>query len=499
MASASQAAESAVACTCSRLSTLSEPKRSLAADSMVVFSSASLTGPSSVSCPAATCARSDARRGRRDGRRRRRRAGVVVVKHDREHDQHEQRGRPAGENALGAHPGDATARCDAQTTRAARRRGRQSYGCDVSATAHPGRRDRHRRQPASCRTRRRRLLGGQPGRPGERAGADRAGRPRLVDRLGRASVGHAAEGLRPRRHAPDADRPQRARDRGLLRGLREPHALAALPRRGAAARVPARVVAELRRDQRALRRADREGGLAGTRRSGCTTTSCTWCRRCCARCGPTCASASSCTSRCRRRSCSCSCRGASRSSRACSAPTSSASSARSRRRTSCRSPAGSSTSTPTRTMIPYEGRTVRVGAFPVSIDFAEFDAIAALPETARRPPPSCAQALGSPAPDPARRRPARLHQGHRRPPAGLPRAARERRHDRGRDGARAGRDAEPRARRRPTASCASASSAPSGASTASSGASGTRRSTTSTTTFRARTSALCTRLPMSCS
>ena len=48
---------------------------------------------------------------------------------------------------------------------------------------------------------------------------------------------------------------------------------------------------------------------------------------------------------------------------------------------------------------------------------------------------------------PARRRPARLHQGHRRAPAGVPRAARERRHARGRDGARAGRDAEPRARR----------------------------------------------------
>ena len=50
------------------------------------------------------------------------------------------------------------------------------------------------------------------------------------------------------------------------------------------------------------------------------------------------------------------------------------------------------------------------------------------------------------APHPARRRPARLHQGHRRAPAGVPRAARERRHARRRDRARPGRDAEPRAR-----------------------------------------------------
>ena len=60
--------------------------------------------------------------------------------------------------------------------------------------------------------------------------------------------------------------------------------------------------------------------------SGCTTTSCSWCRRCCASCGPTCGSASTCTSRSRRPSCSSSCRGGARSSRGCSAPTWSASS-----------------------------------------------------------------------------------------------------------------------------------------------------------------------------
>ena len=101
--------------------------------------------------------------------------------------------------------------------------------------------------------------------------------------------------------------------------------------------------------------------------------------------------------------------------------------------------------TPARTQIPYQGRTVRVGAFPVSIDFGEIDAIAALPER-RRGRRGAARGARLAAQDPARRRPARLHQGHRRPPAGLPRAAPERRHDRRRDRARAGRDAEPRAR-----------------------------------------------------
>ena len=50
---------------------------------------------------------------------------------------------------------------------------------------------------------------------------------------------------------------------------------------------------------------------------------------------------------------------------------------------------------PTRTMIPYQGRTVRVGAFPVSIDFAEFDGIAASPATARGAA-ELREALGSP-------------------------------------------------------------------------------------------------------
>ena len=59
------------------------------------------------------------------------------MKDDREHDQHEQRGRPAGENALGRHRVDATARHGAQTSRASAAQGQRSYGCDVSAERPP--------------------------------------------------------------------------------------------------------------------------------------------------------------------------------------------------------------------------------------------------------------------------------------------------------------------------------------------------------------------------
>jgi trehalose 6-phosphate synthase len=54
------------------------------------------------------------------------------VKRDREHDQHEQRGRSACENALGRHRVDATARHGAQTRRASAAQGQRSYGCHVS-------------------------------------------------------------------------------------------------------------------------------------------------------------------------------------------------------------------------------------------------------------------------------------------------------------------------------------------------------------------------------
>ena len=93
-------------------------------------------------------------------------------------------------------------------------------------------------------------------------------------------------------------------------------------------------------------------------------------------------------------------------------------------------PRGSSTSTPTRTTDPVR-RAHRAGrarsrsrsTSPSST------AIARAARDGRARPPRSARGARLAAPDPPRRRPARLHEGHRRPPAGLPRAARERRHD----------------------------------------------------------------------
>ena len=187
------------------------------------------------------------------------------------------------------------------------------------------------------------------------------------------------------------------------------------------------------------------------RRCGCTTTSCSSCPRCCAPCGPTSASASSCTSRSRRRSCSCSCRGAQSVEGMLGAdlvgfqrPVAA--------QNFLQSAAGSSTSRRRAPPIRYQGRIVRVGAFPVVDRLREIDGIAARPETMRAAARSCATALGSP------RRSCWASTGSTTPRAstcasqafrellqsGVTTAAR--------DGARAGRDAEPRARRRPTGS-----------------------------------------------
>ena len=68
--------------------------------------------------------------------------------------------------------------------------------------------------------------------------------------------------------------------------------------------------------------------------SGCTTTSCSWFRRCSGHCGQICASASSCTSPSHHRSCSCSCHGGDRYSKGFWAPTWWGSRCRGRRRIS---------------------------------------------------------------------------------------------------------------------------------------------------------------------
>ena len=80
----------------------------------------------------------------------------------------------------------------------------------------------------------------------------------------------------------------------------------------------------------------------------------------------------------------------------CSAPTSSASSGRSRRRTSLRLARRLLDARRRGTTIPYEGRTVKVGAFPVSIDSPSSRSIAARPESRRRPRAEIRAALGNP-------------------------------------------------------------------------------------------------------
>ena len=159
------------------------------------------------------------------------------------------------------------------------------------------------------------------------------------------------------------------------------------------------------------------------RRSGCTTTSCSWCRRCCARCGPTCGSASSCTSRSRRPSCSCSCRGARRSSRGLLGAdlvgfqTRAAPQLPRAGRPSARAPA--------------EGNDVRrrpggraaasrgVGRSRSRSTPPRYDELARDPRGPGAGAGDPRRAVGSPEASIARRRPARLHQGHRRPPQRL--------------------------------------------------------------------------------
>ena len=208
MTSASHAAESTADCTSRLLTTLSLSKRSPAASSIELFSFASRTGPSSVMLPAATWTRSVPARDRRQRRRRAARRATFVVRRDRKHDEDEQRGRPARENALGVHRGDATARHHAQTTRA-RAAGAAELRLRCEREAICARRDRHRREPPPRRAGRRRLLGGEPRRAGERVGADRPGWARFVGRLGRDPRA-APEVVRLRRHAADADRAQLA-------------------------------------------------------------------------------------------------------------------------------------------------------------------------------------------------------------------------------------------------------------------------------------------------
>ena len=184
--------------------------------------------------------------------------------------------------------------------------------------------------------------------------------------------------------------------------------------------VPPALVGVYLRGQPAVRRGRRRGWRPRAPPSGCTTTSCSWCRRCCARCDPTCGSASSCTSRSRRSSCSCSCRGAGRSSRGCSAPTSSASNRRAAPATSSRWPTGCSGSR--RATTPSTSRRVVEGSVTARATSAPSRSRSTPPRStsspatrrSRRGRRAIREAARQPEAHHARRRPARLHQGHRR-------------------------------------------------------------------------------------
>ena len=111
-------------------------------------------------------------------------------------------------------------------------------------------------------------------------------------------------------------------------------------------------------------------------------------------------------------------------------------------------------------------RTVRASAIPISVDFRGLEQLARSPEViaARQGDP---RVLGNPRVLHARRRPARLHQGHPAPAQGLRGAAARARRSRRRT--RCSCRSRPRAASgsRPTASCARRSRRPSGGSTAS--------------------------------
>ena len=72
-----------------------------------------------------------------------------------------------------------------------------------------------------------------------------------------------------------------------------------------------------------------------------------------------------------------------------------------------------------------DGRTVRAGAFPISIDTAEMEDLARKPDVRQRAA-QIRSDLGNPAPPAARRGPAGLHQGHPAPAQGLRRAGQRR-------------------------------------------------------------------------
>ena len=194
---------------------------------------------------------------------------------------------------------------------------RASIACSPSSRPRPAGRgvsmsDRHgtrprrdprpgrRRQPAARPALRgRRAMGDQPRWAGARPHGHAPPERRRVGGLGRLGRRRAAarsthDGVHLLPLALDG-----GRVRGLLRGLRQRGAVAALPRRHPALDVRSGLVGHLRQGERALRPGRGPRAPRPARWCGCTTTSSSWCRPCSASCGPTCGSASSSTSRSR--------------------------------------------------------------------------------------------------------------------------------------------------------------------------------------------------------
>ena len=198
----------------------------------------------------------------------------------------------------------------------------------------------------------------------------------------------------------------------------------------------------LRRDGRRARRRERPG-------LGARLPAAAGARRCCASCAPTCGSASSCTSRSRPPSSSCSCRGGGRSSRACSAPTWSASSAPAARENFVRLVRQRVGHKTHRDLVYLpDGRTRARPPRSRSRSTTRASPSCPVSDAVRRPRQGDPRAARQPAAGAARRRPARLHQGHLQAAQGVRRAAGRGRAQRRGRGVRPGGDAVPRARRR---------------------------------------------------
>ena len=129
-----------------------------------------------------------------------------------------------------------------------------------------------------------------------------------------------------------------------------------------------------------------------------------------------------------------------------------------------------------------DGRVVQAGAFPISIDAKGLDELARS-EPVQQRAKEIRDELGNPQARAARHRPARLHQGHLRPAAGLQRAGRRRPRSTSRTPCSC-RSRRPHASgSSSTASCATTSTGWSGGSTATSAGSAARPSPTCTTSY----------------